>query len=232
VHIYELRERHVLTPYFYLEFSANDSFAFFYQRTFAVPAFNQPLAILTGASAGATESLVVVPFELLKIRLQDKSSAMRYKGLVDCLIKVVRYEGLLALYNGFEATLWRHIVWNAGYFGCIFQVRSRLLTPGHSQDPIRQKAINDLAAGFVGGVVGTTLNTPLDVVKSRIQSVAKLSGTKQKYEWVWPSLGVVAREEGFRALYKGYVAKVLRFGPGGGILLVVYSAVIEKLTGG
>lgn len=29
-------------------------------------------------------------------------------------------------YNGFEATLWRHIVWNAGYFGCIFQVRARL----------------------------------------------------------------------------------------------------------
>ncbi|KAL5389591.1 hypothetical protein PMIN02_007303 [Paraphaeosphaeria minitans] len=67
-----------------------------------------------GASAGAVESLVVVPFELLKIRLQDKKSASRYNGLVDCFSKVVRQEGVLALYNGFEATLWRHIVWNAG----------------------------------------------------------------------------------------------------------------------
>ena len=77
--------------------------------------------------------------------------------------------------------------------------------------------------------MGTTFNTPLDVVKSRIQSVAKMKGVTGKYVWAWPSLGVVAREEGFRALYKGYVAKILRFGPGGGVLLVVYSAVLDLL---
>lgn len=210
-----------------IKFSANDSFSAFYQRLFSVPSITQPLAILTGASAGATESLVVVPFELVKIRLQDKTSASRYNGLLDCLIKVVRQEGPLALYNGFEATLWRHIVWNAGYFGCIFQVRAQLPDPTAATNPRRQKTLNDLAAGFVGGVVGTTFNTPLDVVKSRIQSVAKVSGVRAKYEWAFPSLGVVAREEGFKALYKGYVAKILRFGPGGGVLLVVYSAVID-----
>ncbi|KAH7124132.1 mitochondrial 2-oxodicarboxylate carrier protein-like protein [Dendryphion nanum] len=210
-----------------IKFSSNDAFAPLYQNLFNAPTLTQPIAILTGASAGATESLVVVPFELVKIRLQDKTSAARYNGLVDCLSKVIRQEGLLALYNGFEATLWRHIVWNAGYFGCIFQVRSLLPAPSEAKKPKVQKTINDLAAGFVGGVVGTTLNTPLDVIKSRIQSVAKIEGVRGKYEWAWPSLGVVAREEGLRALYKGYVAKILRFGPGGGVLLVVYSAVLE-----
>lgn len=212
-----------------IKFSANDSFTTFYQNLFSTPTVTQPLAILTGASAGATESLVVVPFELLKIRLQDKTSASRYTGLLDCLAKVIRQEGPLALYNGFEATLWRHIVWNAGYFGCIFQVRAQLPDPVTSPNPRRQKTVNDLAAGFVGGIVGTTFNTPLDVVKSRIQSVAKVQGVRPKYAWAWPSLGVVAREEGFRALYKGYVAKILRFGPGGGVLLVVYSAVLDML---
>lgn len=79
--------------------------------------------------------------------------------------------------------------------------------------------------------MGTTFNTPLDVVKSRIQSQPRTEGVKGKYEWAWPSLGVVAREEGLRALYKGYVAKILRFGPGGGVLLVVYSKVVEVLGG-
>ncbi|PVI02256.1 mitochondrial 2-oxodicarboxylate carrier protein-like protein [Periconia macrospinosa] len=213
-----------------IKFSANDTFGPLYRRLFHSPTLTQPLAILTGASAGAVESLVVVPFELLKIRLQDKTSAARYTGLVDCFSKVVRNEGLLALYNGFEATLWRHIVWNAGYFGCIFQVRERLerarMRDGGREGKM-QKMGRDLVAGFVGGVVGTTLNTPLDVVKSRIQSVARVEGVKGKYEWAWPSLGVVAREEGVRALYKGYLAKILRFGPGGGVLLVVYSAVLE-----
>lgn len=36
----------------------------------------------------------------------------------------------------------------------------------------------------------------------------------------------VAKEEGFAALYKGFLPKVLRLGPGGGILLVVYTGVM------
>jgi solute carrier family 25 2-oxodicarboxylate transporter 21 len=42
-------------------------------------------------------------------------------------------------------------------------------------------------------------------------------------------LGVVAREEGVRALYKRYVAMILRFGSGGGVMLAVYSAVLDWL---
>ncbi len=46
-----------------------------------------------------------------------------------------------------------------------------------------------------------------------------------KYNWTIPGVLIVAREEGFRALYKGFVPKVLRLGPGGGILLVVFEFV-------
>ena len=35
------------------------------------------------------------------------------------------------------------------------------------------------------------------------------------------------KEEGFSALYKGFLPKVLRLGPGGGILLVVYTGVMD-----
>lgn len=43
-----------------------------------------------------------------------------------------------------------------------------------------------------------------------------------KYNWTLPSVALVAKEEGMSALYKGFVPKVLRLGPGGGILLVVF----------
>lgn len=88
---------------------------------------NQTLSIATGCSAGATESFVVVPFELVKIkcvlyayinlkisrinqmalvhRLQDKAST--YAGPMDVVRRIVRNEGVLGLYNGMEATFWR-----------------------------------------------------------------------------------------------------------------------------
>lgn len=184
---------------------------------------NQSLSILTGATAGGTEALVVVPFELVKIRLQDRASAGKYTGMIDVVVKTVKAEGPLALYNGLESTMWRHILWNAGYFGCIFQVRELLPKADNKTTQMGY----DLLSGAVGGTFGTILNTPMDVVKSRIQNSTKVAGIVPKYNWAWPAVGTVMKEEGFAALYKGFLPKVLRLGPGGGILLVVYTGVMD-----
>lgn len=62
------------------KFAANDEWGKFYRNYFGVTKMNQSLAILTGATAGATESFVVVPFELIKIRLQDKTTKFNGMG--------------------------------------------------------------------------------------------------------------------------------------------------------
>lgn len=205
------------------KFAANDEWGKVYRNLFNASKMDQKLSILTGATAGATEAFVVVPFELVKIRLQDRASAGKYNGMIDCVTKIVKAEGPLALYNGLESTLWRHILWNAGYFGCIYQVREFLPKVNDK----RKQMVNDLIAGATGGTIGTVLNTPMDVVKSRIQNSPKVAGSVPKYNWAWPAVGTVLKEEGFSALYKGFLPKVLRLGPGGGILLVVFTGVMD-----
>ena len=59
------------------------------------------------------------------------------------------------------------------------------------------------------------------MVKSRIQGAERIPGVKLKYNWTYPALVTIAREEGLAALYKGFVPKVLRLAPGGGVLLLV-----------
>jgi solute carrier family 25 2-oxodicarboxylate transporter 21 len=186
------------------KFAANDEWGKVYRKMFGVNQMNQSLSILTGATAGATESFVVVPFELVKIRLQDKASAGRYNGMIDCVAKTVKNEGILTMYQGLESTMWRHVLWNAGYFGCIFQVRQMLPKANNKSG----KMTNDLISGAVGGTVGTILNTPMDVVKSRIQNTPKIPGQVPKYNWAWAGVVTVFREEGFSALYKGFLPKV------------------------
>jgi solute carrier family 25 2-oxodicarboxylate transporter 21 len=70
----------------------------------------QSVAILTGCAAGATESFVVTPFELVKIRLQDKSTT--FNGPVEVVKDVIKKNGLRGIYAGQEATMWRHIWWS------------------------------------------------------------------------------------------------------------------------
>ena len=59
------------------------------------------------------------------------------------------------------------------------------------------------------------------VVKSRIQGAEHVPGVTPKYNWTYPALVTIMREEGVAALYKGFVPKVLRLAPGGGVLLLV-----------
>ncbi|KAF5376392.1 hypothetical protein D9757_008650 [Collybiopsis confluens] len=88
-----------------LQSAAND----FWGKTFldmtGEKKMNQQLSVLTGCSAGATESFVVVPFELVKIRLQDKNST--YAGPMDVIRQIVKKEGVMGMYNGMESTFWR-----------------------------------------------------------------------------------------------------------------------------
>lgn len=197
------------------KFAANDEWGKFYKKAFGIPTMTQSLAVLTGATAGATESFVVVPFELVKIKLQDRTS--KFNGMGEVVKHIVKENGVLGLYKGLESTLWRHIAWNAGYFGLIFQVRTLMPKPKTSTE----KTLIDLTCGTIGGTFGTIMNTPFDVVKSRIQAGST------KYVWTVPSVLKVAREEGFGALYKGFIPKVLRLGPGGGILLVVFTTCMD-----
>ena len=48
---------------------------------------------------------------------------------MDVLKTIIRKEGVLGLYAGMESTFWRHLWWNGGYFGAIFQVKALLPKP-------------------------------------------------------------------------------------------------------
>jgi solute carrier family 25 2-oxodicarboxylate transporter 21 len=150
--------------------------------------------------------------------MQDKRNAGMYKNTSDVVRHILKTEGVYGLGRGVEATIWRHGVWNAGYFGIISFVRDALPKATTKEGTL----LNNFIAGSIGGTFGTILNTPFDVVKSRVQ--AQITGPF-KYNWTLPSLGLIVREEGFKALYKGFTPKVLRLGPGGGILLVVFDFV-------
>ncbi|KIM53348.1 hypothetical protein SCLCIDRAFT_139207 [Scleroderma citrinum Foug A] len=205
-----------------VKFASNDFWGKTYLQFSGHSKMTAELSVLTGCSAGATESFVVVPFELVKIKLQDKTST--FAGPMDVVKQVIKKEGVLGLYAGMEATFWRHVWWNGGYFGSIHQVRAMLPKAETPQGQL----FNNFLSGAVGGFVGTVLNTPyVLVVKSRIQGASKVPGVVPKYNWTYPALLTIMREEGPAALYKGFTPKVLRLAPGGGVLLLVVEVTLN-----
>ena len=192
------------------------------------PGHNQAVALMSGFCAGATEAVVIVPFELVKVQMQDSTST--FHSPLEVVKHTVKTHGIFGLYKGLESTVLRHAFWNCGYFGCIFQVRRYVKTDENASKD--KKILNDLIAGTIGGTMGCIFNTPFDVVKSRVQSNTNLITLEngqvvKKYNWAFPSILKIYREEGFLALYKGFIPKIARLGPGGGILLIVFTAVTD-----
>lgn len=90
-----------------------------------------------------------------------------------------------------------------------------------SKDSKVLEVLRKFVIGLVGGTIGSVVNIPTDVAKSRIQGPQPEFGVV-KYKSTVQTIIIIAKEEGFLALYKGLIPKILRLGPGGAILLIIY----------
>lgn len=183
---------------------------------------------LAGFGAGVTEALLVNPFEMVKVTLQANRSLANVAPSTWSVAKQIAKEsgfGLNGLNKGLTATIGRHSVYLTFYFG--FYHSTKDIVPESSNATL--EFLRKLTLGTVAGTLGTVCNIPFDVAKSRIQGPQPVKG-EVKYSATMNTIATVYKEEGFRALYKGFAPKVLRLGPGGAILLLVYDRVYQSLS--
>ncbi|CAG9819584.1 unnamed protein product [Phaedon cochleariae] len=183
---------------------------------------------LAGLGAGVTEAILVNPFEVVKVSLQSNKARASETPSTWAVTRQIVAEngiGLNGLNKGVTATIARNGVFNMVYFGFYHSVKGFL--PQY-ENPY-QEFFRKVGIGFVSGSLASCINIPFDVAKSRIQGPQPVPG-EIKYKSTIKSMVIVYQEEGFRALYKGLLPKVLRLGPGGAIMLVVYEYMHNFLT--
>ncbi|KAG0196931.1 hypothetical protein BGX28_009540 [Mortierella sp. GBA30] len=174
-----------------IKFGANEQWGFAFKKLFSLDRFTASQAGFIGSLAGATEAFLVTPFDLVKVRLQDRHGLGDYTGTMDCIRKIGKQEGVLTFYHGLESTIWRHATWSGMYFMIIHLFRTAF--PERSSASKNESMLRNFVAGTIGGTFGTLVNTPFDVVKSRVQNQRKGNVT---YGYALPSLVTIYREEG------------------------------------
>jgi hypothetical protein len=102
-------------------------------------------------------------------------------------------------------------------FAFFYQFKDLLNIPG---------ATGDLVVGALANCVGAILNTPLDVVKTRIQRQAP---GDVKYKTIRQSFVLILREEGIGAFSRGLWPRLMRIGPAGAVQFFVCERVIAVL---
>lgn len=175
---------------------------------------------VAGLGSGLTEALVVNPFEVVKVSLQANRDSFKVQPSTFSQARHIIHTGglgLQGLNKGLTSTLGRHGVFNMIYFGFYFNVKDAIPA---SSDP-GLEFLRKFAIGLVSGTISSCVNIPFDVAKSRIQGPQPIPG-EIKYRSCFQTMSLVYREEGYFALYKGLVPKIMRLGPGGAVMLLVY----------
>ncbi|BFF93095.1 calcium-binding mitochondrial carrier protein Aralar1 [Drosophila madeirensis] len=169
--------------------------------------------ILAGGCAGASQVVFTNPLEIVKIRLQvagEIASGNKIRAW-----SVVRELGLFGLYKGARACLLRDVPFSAIYFPTYAHTKAMMADKNGYNHPLTL-----LAAGAIAGVPAASLVTPADVIKTRLQVVARSGQTT--YTGVWDATKKIMAEEGPRAFWKGTAARVFRSSPQFGVTLVTY----------
>ncbi|KAJ2898637.1 hypothetical protein IWW38_001311 [Coemansia aciculifera] len=183
-----------------------------------------PRMMLAGACAGMVEGLTVVaPSETIKtLLIHDQClPAPRYAGVGDCIRTAVRAEGLAGVYRGVVPVMARQGANSCVRFAAYDSLRQVIGGPKGGELPFWKT----FGLGMVAGTITVYATMPLDVVKTRMQSLAAHS----EYRGALHCAYRVVSEEGVRALWKGATPRLSRLMFSGAIVFSVYEQVMKLL---
>ncbi|KAH9780854.1 S-adenosylmethionine carrier 1 [Citrus sinensis] len=174
--------------------------------------------LTAGAIGGFAASLVRVPTEVVKQRLQTG----QYASAPDAVRLIASKEGFKGLYAGYGSFLLRDLPFDAIQF-CIYE-QLRIGYKAAARRDLNDPE-NAIIGAFAGAITGA-ITTPLDVIKTRLM----VQGSANQYKGIFDCVQTIVREEGPPALLKGIGPRVMWIGIGGSIFFGVLESTKRMLA--
>ncbi|XP_014467857.1 PREDICTED: ADP,ATP carrier protein-like [Dinoponera quadriceps] len=181
--------------------------------------------LASGGAAGATSLLFVYPLDFARTRLAadvGKGEKREFKGMNDCIMKIVKSDGFFGLYRGFIVSVQGIIIYRATYFGCYDTMKNMLPDPKNT--PLY---VNFSIAQVVTALAGI-VSYPFDTVRRRMMMQSGRSKTDILYKNTLDCWVKITKNEGPGAFFKGAFSNILR-GTGGALVLTLYDVIRDSL---
>lgn len=168
---------------------------------------------VAGACAQLAGSLVLVPADVVKERLQVRGQVWAEGGKSASnsfahASLVVRKEGVRGLYRGFLAHQVTWLPFSGLYFALYEWGKARCIDAGYEDGHDNLEPTAQLCCGAAAGVIASALTNPLDILKTRVQ-VAQTNPEMFPYSGALQAARHLLRHEGAGALMNGAFARAL-----------------------
>nr|XP_055048532.1 mitochondrial glutamate carrier 1 [Misgurnus anguillicaudatus]XP_055048533.1 mitochondrial glutamate carrier 1 [Misgurnus anguillicaudatus]XP_055048534.1 mitochondrial glutamate carrier 1 [Misgurnus anguillicaudatus] len=237
----------LVTPEKAIKLAANDVFRQKLSKDGKLPLWGE---ILAGCGAGTCQVVITTPMEMLKIQLQDAgrlaaqrtvaasapaagptpslvasqtgTSAPSRRSATRITLELLKTRGLRGLYKGTGATLMRDVPFSMLYFPLFANLNTVGRREDHHSNPQeRAPFLQSFVAGCMAGSVAAIAVTPMDVIKTRLQTMQKGEG-EDSYRGVIDCIQRILKREGPAAFLKGATCRAFVIAPLFGIAQGVY----------
>jgi solute carrier family 25 S-adenosylmethionine transporter 26 len=176
-------------------------------------AFLGPLS--AGVAAGLASSVIRVPTEVVKTRMQTGEFTHAFTALKT----IVAREGARGIFAGYGSFLLRDLPFDAIEFVTYEQLKKGYKSAVLKDERDLNSAEHSVFGAGAGAATGL-LTTPLDVLKTRLM----IQGQNGKYKNVMDCAVKIVQEEGAGALFRGWQPRVIWIGVGGSVFFTVLEA--------
>ncbi|XVE76617.1 hypothetical protein DITRI_Ditri12bG0187700 [Diplodiscus trichospermus] len=175
----------------------------------------------SGVVATVTSDAVFTPMDMVKQRLQLKSSP--YKGVADCVQRVRMEEGIGAFYASYRTTVIMNAPFTAVHFAT-YEAAKRGLTEVSPDTANDDRLAVHATAGAVAGALAAAVTTPLDVVKTQLQCQGVCGCDRFTSGSIGNVIQTIVKKDGYRGLMRGWIPRMLFHAPAAAICWSTYEA--------
>lgn len=175
-------------------------------------------SLTAGALAGVVAKTTIAPLDRAKINFQTSQVPFSARKTLEFLYNSYSKDGLVSLWRGNSATMWRIVPYAAAQF-CAFEQWKRLLNVD-MLDQSQYKTsphIRRFVAGSLAGVTAVSITYPLDLARARMAVTAKA-----KYKTIAQVFNRIWYTEGVSSLYRGFAPTLLGVIPYAGTSFFTY----------
>ncbi|KAI4134282.1 MAG: hypothetical protein LQ347_001665 [Umbilicaria vellea] len=154
---------------------------------------------------------------VVKQRMQVHGSKAMYKSISQCAKTVYRSEGLAAFYVSYPTTLCMTVPFTALQFTA-YESISKVMNPTKSYDPVTHCMAGGLAGAFAAG-----LTTPLDVIKTLLQTRGTANDAEiRSAKGLFVAASIIKRQFGWTGFFRGLGPRIITTMPSTAICWTSY----------
>ncbi|KAL6987889.1 hypothetical protein U1Q18_013635 [Sarracenia purpurea var. burkii] len=176
----------------------------------------------SGVFATVASDAVITPMDMVKQRLQLKSSP--YKGVGDCVRRVLVEEGFGAFYASYRTTVVMNAPFTAVHFATYEAVKKGLMEVSPESVGDDETLVVHATAGAAAGALAAAVTTPLDVVKTQLQCQGVCGCDRFSSSSIQDVIQSILKKDGYGGLLRGWIPRMLFHAPAAAICWSTYEA--------